>query len=172
MPTQRSGRSASMNGNGIWKPIAIALISIVGTAALGLWTFTRGSASIEQLRDLKIGMDNDLKAQAVVVKEGLQKLTEMTKTLDDQLKTVTREQDRRGGRLEKIEDSVSRLEARIIAVESVQGSIAAFRVELRVLQEAQARIEDLLRTLHDRFPRRPEPPSEPPPRGRLPRGFP
>ena len=173
MPSPRASqpeRHGSNGSNGIWKPIAIALISIVATTAMGLWMLSRGTATLEQVKDARGMSQAEIQTLAATTKDAVQKLAEIIKALDDQLKTVTREQDRRGGRLEKLEDVGTRLEGRIVAVESVQNAIATFRVELRVLQENQIRLETLLRELNDRLQRRPEAPE--PPRGRLPKGFP
>ena len=173
MPPPRTSQPErhGTNGNGsIWKPIAIALISIVATTAMGLWIVGRGTATHEQVREARGMSQAEIQTLAATTKEAVQKLADIIKALDDQLKIVTREQDRRGGRLEKLEDVGTRLEGRIVAVESVQGAIATFRIELRVLQENQGRLETLLRELNDRLQRRPEAPE--PPRGRLPKGFP
>mgnify|MGYP001603702340 CR=1 FL=1 len=169
--TTSTDHSHRPSGNGsIWKPIAIALISIVATTALGLWMLSRGTATQEQVREARGMSQAEIQALAATTKEAVQKLAEIVKALDDQLKAVTREQDRRGGRLEKLDDTTVRLEGRMVAIESVQGVIAKFSVELRVLQENQGRLEALLRELNDRLQRRLEPPE--PPRGKMPRGFP
>lgn len=163
-PPQKQG-----NGNGgVWKAIAVALISLVGTVFVLVTTFTKGTATIEQIRDERI-VSKEERAQSKSEAEGVWKDLQ---TLEKRVTELTREADRRGGRVEKLEDSASRLEARIIAVESVQGTIATLRVELRVLQEAQGRVEAMIRDLHEKSQRRPEPSQEAPRGGRFPRGVP
>ena len=151
---------------GVWKVVAIALLSFVLSGAVAFFTFTRGIVTTEQIREERATS----KEERGSAQRDTDALWKGVKDLDDKVGAITREQDRRGGRLERLEDGVTRHENRLGIVENAQGSLATLRVELRVLQEAQSRMETMVRELHDRMPRRLEPAE--PPRGRLPRGFP
>lgn len=138
--------------------MAIALISIVSTGALTVWTLTRGSATTEQLRDER---NTSLRES--------QELWQSFKALEGQVKELTRESDRRGSRLDRLEQ----LESRIVSLESVKSTLDTIRVELRVLQESQAKLDHLLSQLSERLIRRQESePAQSRPGGRLPQGFP
>ena len=158
------------NGNGVWKILAIALISFVGTGVLAVWVFTRNTPTVEQVREER----STSKEERALSKQEIETALRMHKELEDKVFEVRREQDRRGGRLELLEDALKRLEARLVGVESAQGVLTSVRVELRVLQEALSRMEGQLREMHDRAQRRLESTPEPKPQRKspLPKGFP
>lgn len=161
----------SGNGALVWKLLAVVPVVL----ALGgvLWQMTRGVATIEQVREERTASKEE-RAQSQregetlgkAIRESTDALWKGLKELDEKVGLMIREQDRRGGRLERLEG----LESRIVTLESVQTAIAKFSVELRVLQEAQVRLETLLRETNDRLQRRAEPPESP--RRPLPKGFP
>ena len=157
---------AKAENGGIWKVVAIALLSFVLSGAVAFFTFTRGIVTTEQIREERATS----KEERGSAQRDTDALWKGVKDLDDKVGAITREQDRRGGRLERAEEGWRNHDGRVGALESAQGSLAALRVELRVLQEAQSRMETMVRELHDRMPRRPEPAELP--RGKLPRGFP
>lgn len=154
------------NGNAaLWKwltliPIAIALASV-------LWQMTRGVATIDQVREERGTSVKELQDLTAQTQRSFEAVWKNLQAIEAQLKDVVRETDRRGPRLDRIEQ----FEARIAILEGVHVAIGNLKTELRYLQEGQAKLEQLLTQLNDRIQRRQEEPA-PGPARRLPRGFP
>ena len=154
------------NGNG-WKSIAIALISLMGTVIVIILMFTKGTATVEQMRDER-AQSKEERAQSKAEGEGVWK---GVKELDEKVTALTREADRRGGRVDRLEEALVRSEARLATLENAHSTLMQLKLQLEVLKDSVNRVDGQLRDLNERLQRRTEP-SQEPQRSRLPRGFP
>ncbi len=162
LPPQRQS-----NGNG-WKSLSIALISLVGTVFVLVTTFTKGTATIEQVREER-AISKEERAQSKSEADGIWKGLQ---ALEERVTALTRDQDRRGGRVDRLEEAHQRVEGRLAALEAALGTLMQLRAQLEALKDSVNRVDNQLRDLNERLQRRPEPLPESP-RGRpLPRGFP
>ncbi len=150
----------------LWK--VISLIPIVIVVGVTLWGMTRGVATLDQVKDERAASVKEIQDALAQTQKNFETVWKTIQTTEAQVKELTRESDRRGPRLERLEQ----LEGRLAVLDVIQQGLATLRVELRVVQESQQRLEHILERQQSQG-RRAEPGagSEHVPRG-LPRGFP
>ena len=162
-PRRRPEQPPADSSGNIWK--IISLIPIVIVVGATLWNMTRGVATLDQVKEERVASVKEMQDVTAQTQKSFDTIWKNLHDTEAQLKELTRENDRRGPRIERLEQ----LEGKLAVLDSIQQALAALRVELRVVQESQQRLEQLL----ERPGRRSDPGAglEHAPRG-LPRGFP
>lgn len=163
-PPRRRPEQPPVNGSAhLWK--MVSLIPIVILVGVTLWGVTRGIATLDQVRDERVASAKEVQEVSAQTQRSFETIWKNIQATEAQLKELTRENDRRGPRIERLEQ----LESKMAVLDTIQQALATLRVELRVVQESQQRLEHLF----ERQGRRAEPSAgaEQAPRG-LPRGFP
>ena len=155
--------SADNSGN-IWK--IISLVPIVIVVGMTLWGMTRGVATLDQMKEERMMSVKELQELTAQNAKSFEVIWKNIQAAEVQLKELTRETDRRGPRLERLEQ----LEVKLVVLDTIQQGLATLRVELRVVQESQQRLEQLIERQGRRLES--ETGSGHAPKGNLPRGFP
>ena len=163
-PRRRPEQPPADSSGNIWK--ILSLIPIVIVVGATLWNMTRGVATLEQVKEERVASVKEMQEVIGQTQKSFESIWKNLQATEAQLKELTRENDRRGPRIERLEQ----LETKMVVLDSIQQALATLRVELRVVQESQQRLEHLLERQQGR---RSEPGAglEQAPRG-LPRGFP
>ena len=117
-------------GDNHWKPLALALISVVVTVVLAVVGMTRGAATIEQLKEDRI-----------VSRQERDDLRQSIKDLYGHMYMIRpelpRREQRAAPRLDYLEQAVNELQ-------KAQATLAVMRVEMRALQEEYNRVQAFL----------------------------
>ena len=162
-PPRRRPEQPPVNGSAhLWKMVSLVPIIIVVGATI--WNMTRGVATLDQVREERAASAKEVQEVTAQNAKSFDAIWKNIQATETQLKELTRETDRRGPRLERLEQ----LEGKLAVLDTIQQALAALRVELRVVQESQQRLEHLF----ERQGRRSEPGTGSETRDKLPRGFP
>ena len=165
MPTPPRRRPEPPPSNGsttVWK--MLSLIPLVIVVGVTLWGMTRGIATLDQVKEERAASVKEIQDALAQTQKNFETVWKTIQTTETQVKELTRENDRRGPRLERLEQ----LEAKLGVLDTIQQGLATLRVELRVVQESQQRLERIL----DRQGRGPASGTASEPHDKLPRGFP
>ena len=169
-----AARRAQSDNGGLWKALALILVSVVITGTTAYLTLSKGTPTMEQMREErgKSERENEIAAKAMLALAA--EVSELRRNLQD----VRFEEGKRGVRLERIDQQLSMLETRLLAMDVLQGDFRGLRLEFTHVKEGQqklealiSRVDGLVREINERLQRRTEPPVESP-RKNLPRGFP
>ncbi len=163
-PPRRRPEQQPSNGNALpWK--ILSLIPLVILVGMTLWGMTRGVATLDQVREERAVSVKEVQEVTAQTQKSFDTIWKNIQATEVQLKELTRETDRRGPRLERLEQ----LEGKLAVLDTIQQALATLRVEVRVVQESQQRLEQILERQGRRSGRGTESEHAPPP---LPKGFP
>ena len=131
-------RSPGTNSEYLWK--IISLIPIVIVIGVTLWGMTRGIATLDQMKEERAASIKEVQDVTTQTQKSFETIWKNLQATETQVRELTRETDRRGPRLERLEQ----LETKLVVLDTIQQALATLRVEVRVVQESQQRLEQIL----------------------------
>ncbi len=117
-------RRAQSDNGGLWKALALILVSVVITGTTAYLTLSKGIPTMEQMREErgKSERENEIAAKAMLALAA--EVSELRRNLQD----VRFEEGKRGVRLERIDQQLSMLETRLLAMDVLQGDFRGLRL--------------------------------------------